>query len=60
MLAPAPTLPEGSTPAAIPWDRLSRTLEEVKFRDILHEATMNALFAQALDPAAPPRTIAVH
>jgi hypothetical protein len=57
MLAPAPSLPQNST-AQLPWDRLSRTLEEAEFLRVFHEARMNNMFAQALDPAAPPRSCA--
>ena len=60
MLAPAPSLPEGSAPAQIPWDRLADSLEEAELLRVFHEARMNNMFAQALDPAAPPRSCAVH
>ena len=59
MFAPAPALPEG-TPAAIPWDRLAGSLEDAELLRVFHEARMNNMFAQALDPAAPPRSCAVH
>ena len=59
MLADAPTLPEGTT-AEIPWDRLAGSLEDAELLRVFHEARMNNMFAQALDPAAPPRSIAVH
>ena len=59
MLAPAPSLPQNST-AQLPWDRLAGTLEDAELLRVFHEARMNCMFAQALDPAAPPRSYAVH
>ena len=53
MLADAPALPEGST-AQLPWDRLSRALEDAELQRVFHEARMNALFARAIAPDAPP------
>jgi hypothetical protein len=59
MLAGAPSLPQNST-AQLPWDRLAGSLEDAELLRVFHEARMNNMFAQALDPAAPPRSIAVH
>jgi hypothetical protein len=59
MLGPAPSLPQNST-AQLPWDRLAGALEDAELLRVFHEARMNQMFAQALDPAAPPRSIAVH
>jgi hypothetical protein len=40
--------------------RLAGSLEDAELLRVFHEARMNNMFAQALDPAAPPRSIAVH